>query len=61
LEFEQELAERFGESGNAGNADEESDDDTEAAGDGELSASAIRKKYQKQLAQKQVRNSFHFE
>ncbi|CAM6084244.1 unnamed protein product [Calypogeia fissa] len=54
LEFEQELAERFGESGNAGNADEESDEDTEGVGgDGELTASAIRKKYQKQLAQKQ--------
>lgn len=56
LEFEQELAERFGESGNSGHTDEESDEDNEGVtADGELTASAIRKKYQKQLAQKQVR------
>lgn len=56
LEFEQELAERFGEGSNSAGTDEDSDDDAPEGSekDGELTASAIRKKYQKQLALKQV-------
>ncbi|KAG6550389.1 hypothetical protein Mapa_008352 [Marchantia paleacea] len=55
LEFEQELAERFGEGSNSAGTDEDSDDDAPEGSekDGELTASAIRKKYQKQLALKQ--------
>ncbi|KAG0554133.1 hypothetical protein KC19_12G065500 [Ceratodon purpureus] len=48
LEFEEELAERFG--GTEGKKqEEESDDEGFDAKDGELTASAIRKKYKKQL------------
>ncbi|XP_024364577.1 vacuolar protein sorting-associated protein 53 A [Physcomitrium patens] len=50
LEFEEELAERFG--GSEGKKqEEESDDEGFDTKDGELTASAIRKKYQKQLKQ----------
>ena len=48
LEFEEELAERFG--GSEGKKQEEdSDDEGFDTKDGELTASAIRKKYKKQL------------
>jgi hypothetical protein len=48
LEFEEELADRFG--GSEGKKqEEESDDEGFDTKDGELTASAIRKKYKKQL------------
>lgn len=48
LEFEEELAERFG--GSEGKKlEEESDDEGFDTKDGKLTASGIRKKYQKQL------------
>ena len=49
LEFEEELAERFGGGEGPKKQEEESDDEGFDSKDGELTASAIRKKYQKQL------------
>jgi hypothetical protein len=49
LEFEEELAERFGGGEGAKKQEEESDDEGFDTKDGELTASAIRKKYKKQL------------
>ena len=58
LEFEEELAERFG--GSEGKKqEEESDDEGFDTKDGELTASAIRRKYKNQLKQV-ICNAYRF-
>jgi len=59
LEFEEELAERFG--GSEGKKlEDESDDEGFDTKDGELTASAIRRKYQKQLKLVKYRSGLSF-